>query len=162
MLLTVIGALLPVIVTLLMGVVAAWHHDFDAKQATVLNRMVMLYALPMLLFAGMLAVPRHQLMGDASLAAVIMIAMIMGFFVPLLVARFLCGRDLMICILRTAGAGDRSAVGRLCRFPGARLSVRPPRCHDPRRGQRRGSERRADSRLHDLAFGRRRAKGPCK
>jgi hypothetical protein len=72
---TVIGALLPVIVTLLIGVVAAWHHDFDAKQATVLNRMVMLYALPMLLFAGMVAIPRDQLTGDASLAAVIVIAM---------------------------------------------------------------------------------------
>ena len=74
-LMTVIGALLPVIVTLLIGVVAAWHHDFDAKQATVLNRMVMLYALPMLLFSGMVAIPRDQLTGDASLAAVIVIAM---------------------------------------------------------------------------------------
>jgi hypothetical protein len=32
---------------------AAWHHDFGAAQASVLNRMVMLYALPMSLFAGM-------------------------------------------------------------------------------------------------------------
>jgi malonate transporter len=110
MLITVIGALLPVVVTLLMGVVAAWHHDFEAKQATVLNRMVMLYALPMLLFAGMLAIPRHQLTGDARLAAVIVIAMIMGFFVPLLIARFLCGRNLMTSALQALAIGAPSVA----------------------------------------------------
>lgn len=110
MFMTVIGALLPVIVTLLMGVVAGWHHDFDAKQATVLNRMVMLYALPMLLFAGMVAIPREQLTADASLAAVIVIAMILGFFVPLLVARFLCGRDLMTASLQALAIGAPSVA----------------------------------------------------
>ena len=110
MFMTVIGALLPVIVTLLMGVVAGWHHDFDAKQATVLNRMVMLYALPMLLFAGMVAIPRDQLTADASLAAVIVIAMILGFFVPLLIARFLCGRDLMTASLQALAIGAPSVA----------------------------------------------------
>jgi len=52
MLSTVLGALLPVVVTILLGFVAAWHHDFDAKQASTLNRMVLLYAVPMGLFAG--------------------------------------------------------------------------------------------------------------
>jgi len=46
MLSTVLGALLSVVVTILLGFVAAWHHDFDAKQASTLNRMVLLYAVP--------------------------------------------------------------------------------------------------------------------
>jgi malonate transporter len=33
-------------------------HDFDAKQAAVLKSMVMLYALPLSLFAGIAAVVR--------------------------------------------------------------------------------------------------------
>src|ERR1700720_3941883 len=43
---TVLTALAPVVVTLLLGFVAAWHHDFAAKDAAVLNRMVLLYAVP--------------------------------------------------------------------------------------------------------------------
>ena len=42
----IIGTLLPTVAMLLLGFIASWHHDFDAKQAAVLNRMVMLYALP--------------------------------------------------------------------------------------------------------------------
>jgi malonate transporter and related proteins len=44
MLSTVVGALLPIVVTLAPGFFAAWHKDFKADQASVLNRMVMLYA----------------------------------------------------------------------------------------------------------------------
>ena len=58
---TVIGALLPVVVTLALGFFAAWHHQFSADQASVLNRMVMLYALPMSLFAGMVTTRRAEL-----------------------------------------------------------------------------------------------------
>jgi hypothetical protein len=36
----VLTALAPVVVTLLLGFVAAWHHDFAAKDAAVLYRMV--------------------------------------------------------------------------------------------------------------------------
>ena len=123
---TVIGALLPVVVTLLMGVVAAWHHDFDAKEATVLNRMVMMYALPMLLFAGMVAIPRDQLTGDVRLFAVIVITMVMGFIVPFLIARFLFSREPILRSLSglagrhladhaTDARSGREAVRRLCR-----------------------------------------------
>ena len=41
---TIIIVLLPVLVTLMLGVLAGWHHDFDGKQAAILNRMVRLYA----------------------------------------------------------------------------------------------------------------------
>jgi len=52
MLNTVIGALLPIVVTLVLGFYAAWRKDFNMGQASVLNRMVMLYALTMSLFVG--------------------------------------------------------------------------------------------------------------
>jgi malonate transporter len=34
MILTISNALLNITVTLLLGVIAGWHHDFDGKQAT--------------------------------------------------------------------------------------------------------------------------------
>ena len=40
----VIGALLPLIVTLALGFFAAWRHEFSPEQALVLNRVVLLYA----------------------------------------------------------------------------------------------------------------------
>ena len=45
MLSTVLAALLPIVVTMLLGFIAAWHHHFDEKQASTLNRMVLLYAV---------------------------------------------------------------------------------------------------------------------
>lgn len=108
MLTTVIGALMPVVVTLLLGVAAAWHHDFDDKQASVLNRMVMLYALPMLLFAGMVAIPRHQLTGDVVLAGVIVMTMTLSYIVPLVVARNIFGRDLATSALQALAIGAPS------------------------------------------------------
>jgi predicted permease len=35
---------------------AAWHHGFDEKQVPILNKMVLLYAVPMSISVGMLIV----------------------------------------------------------------------------------------------------------
>jgi predicted permease len=72
---TIIGALLPIIVTLLLGFVAGWHHDFDARQASVLNRMVTLYALPLSLFAGMVGMSRDQVLSQGPMAFAILVGM---------------------------------------------------------------------------------------
>jgi malonate transporter and related proteins len=60
MIANIISTLLATVTTLLLGFFAGWHHDFDAKQAAVLNCMVMLYALPLSLFAGMVGIGRDQ------------------------------------------------------------------------------------------------------
>jgi len=44
---TVLGALLAIVVTILLGFVGAWHHDFNGKQGVQFNRIVLLYAAPM-------------------------------------------------------------------------------------------------------------------
>ena len=41
---TLVGALLPMVVTFLLGFVAAWRRHFGPKDAAILNRMVLLYA----------------------------------------------------------------------------------------------------------------------
>ena len=52
MLETIGEALLPMVDTLLLGFLAAWRGDFGPKDAAILNRMVLNYAVPMMLFAG--------------------------------------------------------------------------------------------------------------
>ena len=66
MLSTVLGAHLPIVVTILLGFIAAWHHDFDEKQAATLNRMVLLCAVPMGLFAGTVSIRRDVLPMNSS------------------------------------------------------------------------------------------------
>ncbi|HEV2438726.1 MAG TPA: AEC family transporter [bacterium] len=100
MLITIVGALLPIVITLLLGFVAAWHHDFDAGQATMLNRMVMLYALPLSLFAGMVGTNRSQVLAQGPLAAAIVFGMLGTHAVVLLVNRWIVRRDLMTASLQ--------------------------------------------------------------
>ena len=58
MLETIVEAILPMVVTFLLGFVAACRGDFGPKDAAILNRMVLLYAVPLMLFAGTVSTPR--------------------------------------------------------------------------------------------------------
>jgi malonate transporter and related proteins len=103
---TIVAALLPMIVALLLGFVAGWHHDFDARQATVLNRMVMLYALPLNLFAGMVGAARDQVLSEGPLAFAILFGMAGGYAIVFFVSHYLFRRDLVTASLQgLAGAG---------------------------------------------------------
>jgi malonate transporter and related proteins len=73
---TVLTALAPVVVTLLLGFVAAWHQDFGAKDAAVLNRMVLLYAVPVALFVGTVGTPRGELVQDVAFAVAMFVAIV--------------------------------------------------------------------------------------
>jgi hypothetical protein len=84
----VAGALLPLIVTLALGFFAGWRHDFTPVQASVLNRMVLLYALPLMLFAGMVTIKRSTLTSDLGLAAAIAAGMLGTYLVTFLIVRF--------------------------------------------------------------------------
>src|SRR5260370_4273141 len=76
MLNTVLGALLPMVVTFLLGFVAAWHHDLGRNDASILNRMVLLYAVPLALFAGSVTTSRTALSQDIPLVIALCLAII--------------------------------------------------------------------------------------
>lgn len=80
--LTIIEAILPILVTLGLGYLAAWRRDFDSHQAGVLIRLVMLYALPLALLASILSTPRERVLSAGPLAGLILIAML-GLYVVL-------------------------------------------------------------------------------
>src|ERR1700733_9363901 len=86
---TILGALLPMVVTFLLGFVAAWRHDFGSKDAPTLNRMVLLYAVPLALFAGTVTTSRAALGQDIPLVIALCVA-IMGLYgVVFLFSRFI-------------------------------------------------------------------------
>jgi predicted permease len=84
---TTVNALLPVVVTLLLGYLASWHHDVDAKAAGILNIIVLTYALPVSLFVGIMLMSRHALLEQGPLA----LALLLGLGLPYL-ATYLGGR----------------------------------------------------------------------
>ena len=102
---TIVGALLPIVITLIFGFIAAWHHDFDGKQATVLNRMVMLYALPLNLFAGMVATSRSQLASQVPLALSVFLSMIIAFGAAYVIIRYVFRREPMTAALQALAIG---------------------------------------------------------
>jgi predicted permease len=90
---TVLNALLPVVITLLLGYLAGWHHDADADVAAVLNRIVLNYALPLALFTGTVATSRAQLLGDWPLALALLIGLVLPYIATVLAAHYLVKRD---------------------------------------------------------------------
>lgn len=104
MLETIVGALLPVVLTLVLGVIAGWRHDENSKSAGALNRMVLRYALPLALFAGTVGTPRTTLLAQGKLALILLI----GTVVPFVIAfglRYWKSRDLSAAALQGMGFG---------------------------------------------------------
>ena len=89
MLNTVLGALLPMVVTFVLGFIAAWHRDLGRNDASILNRVVLLYAVPLALFAGTVTTSRTALSQDIPLVIALCIAIIALYGVVLLFSRII-------------------------------------------------------------------------
>ena len=73
---TVLGAVLPMVVAFLLGFVAAWRGDFGPRDASPLNRMVLVYAVPLALFAGTVTTSRGELSQVIPLVIALCVAII--------------------------------------------------------------------------------------
>ncbi|MEZ4564732.1 MAG: AEC family transporter [Thermomicrobiales bacterium] len=85
---TLVVALLPAVITVVLGFVAAKRHDFVAADASVLIKMVMHYALPLALFVGAVQTTRVSLLDDIPLLIGLLVAMVALYLVVLGVGRF--------------------------------------------------------------------------
>src|SRR5271170_6357349 len=85
---TILSALAPIVITLLLGFLAAWRRDFGPKEASVLNRMVLLYAVPLALFVGTVRTPRANLVQDVALVVTIFMAIIGLYALVFVLFRF--------------------------------------------------------------------------
>jgi malonate transporter and related proteins len=101
----IIGALLPVVVTLALGMLAGWHRDYDVDADRSLNHMVLVYALPLALFAGTINIPRAELIGDWPLLIVLLVATVMPFLLALLVDLYIVRRTLRAAALQAMAFG---------------------------------------------------------
>jgi malonate transporter and related proteins len=103
---TILSALAPIVFTLLLGFVAAWRHDFGPKEASVLNRMVLLYAVPLALFVGTVGTPRTDLVQDIAFVVAIFVV-IVGFYVLVFVLfNFVFRFSLSECVLAALAASS--------------------------------------------------------
>lgn len=100
MIVTILSALLPILVALLLGFFAGWRRHFTQDQADAFFRMIMLYALPMLLFAGILNTPFSEIVSSTELFSWLAIGMIGGFLLVLLLSRFLFQSSIQLAALR--------------------------------------------------------------
>ncbi|HEL5378787.1 TPA: AEC family transporter [Klebsiella pneumoniae] len=100
------GAILPVIITVIIGYISGKRKDFNWQQAGDINKSVMLYALPLSIFSNMVMTPRHIVMTMGPVAVAIILALILSFVIPLLVARYLFRRDLALSTLQALAIGS--------------------------------------------------------
>ncbi len=101
----ILGALLPVIVTLALGMLAGWRRDEDTRAAESLNRMVLVYALPLALFAGTITVPRGELVSEWSLLVALLAGTVLPFVAAFLADRYLFGRSVEAAALQAMAFG---------------------------------------------------------
>jgi malonate transporter len=113
MLNTILGALLPIVVTFLLGFIAAWRHDLGPKDASILNRMVLLYAVPLTLFAGTVTTSCTALSQDIPLVIALCLAIIGLYGVVFLFHRiiFRCPTSVSALNALTASAPAVPFVG---------------------------------------------------
>ena len=90
---------------MLLGYIAAWHHDVEGVSADVLNRMVITYTLPIGLFAGTMMTARDQLTADLALGLVLLVGMVVPFVATLLIARLVFRRRLAESTLQAMAIG---------------------------------------------------------
>jgi malonate transporter len=101
----ILGALLPVVVTLALGMLAGWHRDQDVGAARSLNHMVLTYALPLALFAGTITIPRPVLISDWPLLVILLAATLLPFLAALLVGLYFVRRSLPAAALQAMAFG---------------------------------------------------------
>jgi predicted permease len=92
--------LLPVFVTMGLGYAAAWHGRFGAAQVPILNKVVLLYAVPMSISVGVLRLSRDKLLDNAGLMLVLIVGLAAVYAVAFLLIRYLGRRELATTALQ--------------------------------------------------------------
>lgn len=101
----ILGALLPVVVTLCLGMLAGWRRDQDVGAARSLNHMVLTFALPLALFAGTITIPRPELISDWPLLVILLTATLLPFLAALLVDLYVVRRSAPAAALQAMAFG---------------------------------------------------------
>ena len=92
--------LIPVFVTMGLGYGAAWHGRFGADQVPILNKVVLLYAVPMSISVGILQLSRHTLLNHAGVMLVLIVGLTAVDLIAFVLIRYVARRDLATTALQ--------------------------------------------------------------
>lgn len=106
----ILGALLPAVITIVLGYFAARHHDFEQEDVPVMTRMVIGYALPLSLFVGVVQAGRADLMKDIPLMVILAVAIIGMYAAIFVLGRFVFRFSLGFCALGALAAAAPSSA----------------------------------------------------
>jgi malonate transporter len=90
---TIVASLAPVFLVMALGFVAGLTKDIDNRNIGSLNALVMDFALPAALFTAMAQTPRDAMAGQAGLALVMLLAMLIIFALTFIGETRLFGMD---------------------------------------------------------------------
>ncbi|GEO70324.1 AEC family transporter [Levilactobacillus acidifarinae] len=105
---TLIFALLPIVVTIALGMYAAKIGDFGEKDSQKLTHLVLHYALPMNIFAGIWGTPRKVIIADIPLACWIVVGMLGSYLLVWFFLKKVRHVDESISVLRALSIADPS------------------------------------------------------
>lgn len=92
--------LLPIFVTMGLGYGAARHGRFGVKQVPILNKVVLLYAIPMSISVGILRLSRNTLLNNVGLLLVLVGGLAAVNLIAFALARYVVRRDLATSALQ--------------------------------------------------------------
>ena len=101
----VVAAIVPIVLSMLLGYVAGWQHDETPTTANSINVMVLHYALPLALFAATVATPRAELLKQGPLALILFIGMVVPFALAFAVRYKVSHGDMSASVLQALGFG---------------------------------------------------------
>ncbi len=101
MILVLISALLPIIVTLCLGYFSGARKDFGESHSKILNKLIMSYGLPMSLFGGILATGRKVIFENIPVAIWIFIGMVGGYLIVFSICKFILKNSTSLSALRS-------------------------------------------------------------
>lgn len=101
----VVAAIVPIVLSRLLGYVAGWHHDETPTTAKAINVMVLHYSLPLALFAATVATPRAELLKQGPLALILFMGMVVPFALAFAACYKVSGGDMSASVLQALGFG---------------------------------------------------------
>lgn len=96
---TILTALLPITIVLVLGFFAGYNQDFSKDQASILNRMVMLYALPLSLFSSIATSSISEILKQKDILLGLFIGMIVFYVLVYLLVRYVFRQDIKMSAL---------------------------------------------------------------
>ncbi len=104
------SSIFPVLLTFAFGILAGkWKH-FSEADAEKINRLILLYTLPLGLFFGMMHIPKQVMLGMGPQSFWLVLALALAYGIPWLVMRHVLGRGLAESTLQAMVMGTPSIL----------------------------------------------------